>query len=152
MLFRSLSNHNQKLEELKTKVSADEKRIVMPAVVTSDGFYAHSSIAYTGSLLETIGLKNAIQNANGGKLEKVNQYNKINLEQVVTFNPDILFLIKDDGSSIVDEWKKSPLWQDLRAVKNGQVFEVERSVWAWSRGLISAETIVEDAITQLYGK
>ncbi|CAM3745481.1 ABC transporter substrate-binding protein [Marinicrinis lubricantis] len=148
-----LAAHQQAIDQFKSLVPADESRTVMPAVVTTDGFHAHSAISYTGSLLESIGLKNAIQDAHEGKLEKVNQYNKLNLEQVVEFDPDILFLIKDgDGGSIVDEWKNNPLWAEISAVKNDQVYEVSRTVWAWSRGLISAETILEDATQWLYAQ
>ncbi|MFT9487065.1 MAG: Fe(3+) dicitrate ABC transporter substrate-binding protein [Tepidibacillus sp.] len=144
-----LEEYNQKIEVLKANIPADESRTVMPAVVSGEGFYAHSALAYTGSLLESVGLKNAISENNG--LEQVNQYNQLTLEQVVKFNPDILFLIKEGGDkSVVDEWKNNPLWQDINAVKNGQVYEVDRAIWAWSRGLISSETILEDTIKNLY--
>lgn len=141
--------HNTKIEELKAKIPTDENRTIMPAVVTADGFFAHSGIAYTGSLLESAGLKNAI--GEGGDLKQINQYNKLTLEQVVKFNPDILFLITNgEEKTIVDEWENNSLWQDVNAVKNNQVYKVDRVVWGWSRGLISSETILEDTITNLY--
>lgn len=143
-----LSEHTQTVETLKEQIPSDEGRTVMPAVVTDSGFHAHSSVAYTGSLLESVGLKNAVgEDAN---LEQVNQYNKLNLEQVVEFNPDILFLITSGEQTIVDDWKDNKLWNKVSAVQNDQVYYVDRATWAWNRGLISSETIVKDAIKHLY--
>jgi ABC-type Fe3+-citrate transport system substrate-binding protein len=144
-----LNEHAQAIITLKEQIPSDEARTVMPAVITDSGFHAHSSVSYTGSLLESIGIKNAV--GLDANLEQVNQYNKLNLEQIVEFNPDILFLISSGEKTIVDEWKDNKLWNEISAVKNDQVYYVDRATWAWNRGLISSEAIVKDTIKHLYG-
>ncbi|MDC3411944.1 Fe(3+) dicitrate ABC transporter substrate-binding protein [Aquibacillus sp. 3ASR75-11] len=139
-----LTQHKQRIEEIKTQVPENEDRIVLPGVVTPDGFFAHNMDSYTGSLLESIGLKNAIQDGS-------DRYNKINLEQVVEFNPDVLFLMQAGDKTIIDEWAKSPLWKDVSAVKNDNLYTVDRNTWSRFRGLISSEAILEEAVSQLYG-
>lgn len=139
-----LAAHKERMEELKAQVPEDEDRVVLPGVVTADGFFAHNMESYTGSLLESIGLKNAIQDGS-------DRYNKINLEQVVEFNPDVLFLMKAGDKTIIDEWEKNPLWQDINAVKNDSVYTVDRNTWSRFRGLISSEAILEEATNNLYG-
>ncbi len=142
---KRLSEHEAKINELKSMVPKDETRTVLPAVVNEKGFWGHSSKAYAGSLMEHLGLKDAVQSEEA--------YNKMTLEQLVEFNPDILFLMNKPGDkSVIDEWKNNPLWQQVSAVKNGHVYEVDRALWSLSRGLISAETISEEALTFLYGK
>lgn len=138
-----LETHKKRMEEIKAKVPEDEDRTVLPAVVTTDGFFAHNMASYTGSLLESIGLKNAIQDGS-------DRYNKINLEQVVKFNPDVFFFMQAGDETIIDQWKDNPLWQNINAVKSDHVFTVDRNTWSRFRGLISSEAILEEAVEKLY--
>ncbi|MBX0357292.1 Fe(3+) dicitrate ABC transporter substrate-binding protein [Halobacillus sp. Nhm2S1] len=138
-----LADHKAKMEELRAQVPEDEERTVLPAVVADSGYFAHNMESYTGSLLESIGLKNAIQSGD-------ERYNKINLEQVVEFNPDVMFHMVAGDQTVVDEWENNELYQDISAVENGEVHEVDRNMWSRFRGLISSEKILEDAINYLY--
>jgi iron complex transport system substrate-binding protein len=88
-------------------------------------------------------LKNAIQSGDA-------RYNKINLEQVVEFNPDVMFHMVAGDQTVVDEWESNDLYQGISAVENGEVHEVDRNMWSRFRGLISSEKILEDAINYLY--
>lgn len=139
-----LAAHKERMKEIKAQVPEGEDRTVLPAVVTADGFYAHNVDSYTGTLLESIGLENAIQDGS-------DRYNKINLEQVVKFNPDVFFFMQSGDQTLVDEWKENPLWQNISAVKNDQVFTVDQNTWSRFRGLISSEAILEEAVEKLYG-
>lgn len=138
-----LADHKEKMEELRAQVPEDEERTVLPAVVADSGYFAHNMESYTGSLLESIGLKNAIQSGD-------ERYNKINLEQVVEFNPDVMFHMVAGDQTVVDEWESNDLYQNISAVENGEVHEVDRNMWSRFRGLISSEKILEDAINYLY--
>ncbi|MYL51068.1 ABC transporter substrate-binding protein [Halobacillus litoralis] len=140
-----LADHKAKMEELRAQVPEDEERTVLPAVVADSGYFAHNMESYTGSLLESIGLKNAIQSGD-------ERYNKINLEQVVEFNPDVMFHMVAGDQTVVDEWESNDLYQGISAVENGEVHEVDRNMWSRFRGLISSEKILEDAINYLYEK
>ncbi|WP_240468694.1 Fe(3+) dicitrate ABC transporter substrate-binding protein [Gracilibacillus sp. YIM 98692] len=137
--------HDEKMEELRAQVPEDEERTVLPAVVASSGFFAHDDNSYTGSLLASIGLDNAIKSGD-------ERYNKINLEQVVEFNPDVMFHMVAGDETVVDEWEENDLYQGISAVESDQVYEVNRNMWSRFRGLISSEQILEDAIEHLYGE
>ncbi|MFD2046555.1 Fe(3+) dicitrate ABC transporter substrate-binding protein [Ornithinibacillus salinisoli] len=140
-----LAEHENTMNELKSKVPENESRTILPAVVTDSGFHAHSSTSYTGSLLETLGFTNAVQ---GSGIEDAT--NKIDLETLVEHNPDVLFFMTSGGETIVSEWKDNPLWQEISAVKNGHVYDVDQNEWSRFRGLIAAELIVEETINHLY--
>ncbi|MFC7063759.1 ABC transporter substrate-binding protein [Halobacillus seohaensis] len=138
-----LADHEEKMEELRASVPEDENRTVLPAVVADSGYFAHNMESYTGSLLESIGLENAIQDGD-------DRYNKINLEQVVEFNPDVMFHMATGENTVVNEWESEELYQNVNAVKNDEVYEVDRNMWSRFRGLISSEKILEDAVNYLY--
>ncbi|MYL18299.1 ABC transporter substrate-binding protein [Halobacillus litoralis] len=138
-----LADHKEKMEELRSQVPEDENRSVLPAVVADSGYFAHNMESYTGSLLESIGLKNAIQSGD-------DRYNKINLEQLVEFDPDVMFHMSSGDQTVVTEWENNDLYQDISAVENGEVHEVDRNMWSRFRGLISSEKILEDAVQYLY--
>jgi iron complex transport system substrate-binding protein len=114
---------------------------VLPAVVRDTSFQAHTSSSYDGELLERMGLKNAIQ--------QEQPHAEMNLEQLVEIDPDVLLLANNEGKLLTDEWKDNPLWKDLKAVKSGQVYSVDRDLWTRYRGVVSAEAIAKDTLNML---
>ncbi|PAW29007.1 iron citrate ABC transporter substrate-binding protein [Peribacillus simplex] len=138
---KRLSEHEKKIKELKAKLTVDSNMTVLPAVVRDTSFQAHTSSSYDGELLERMGLKNAIQ--------QKQPHAEMNLEQLVEIDPDVLLLANNEGKLLTDEWKDNPLWKDLKAVKNGQVYSVDRDLWTRYRGVISAEAIAKDTLNML---
>ncbi|MFD4817803.1 ABC transporter substrate-binding protein [Peribacillus butanolivorans] len=138
---KRLSEHEKTIKELKSKLNVNSNMTVLPAVVRDTSFQAHTSSSYDGELLERLGLKNAIQ--------QEQPHAEMNLEQLVEINPDVLLLANNEGKLLTDEWKDNPLWKDLKAVKNGQVYSVDRDLWTRYRGVISAEAIAKDTLKML---
>ncbi|EJW14495.1 MULTISPECIES: ABC transporter substrate-binding protein [Paenibacillus] len=141
-----LEQHKDKINALKAQVPpSDEKQTVMSAALRKESFKAHTSSSYDGAVLEKVSLMNAIQ-------DPKEPYAELTLEQLLNINPDILFLMKTDGEqTIVDEWSVNPLWQELKAVKNKKVIEVDRNLWTRWRGIVAGELMMEEAISKLYG-
>lgn len=138
---KRLSEHEKTIKELKAKLTVDSNMTVLPAVVRDTSFQAHTSSSYDGELLERMGLKNAIQ--------QKQPHAEMNLEQLVEIDPDVLLLANNEGKLLTDEWKDNPLWKDLKAVKNGQVYSVDRDLWTRYRGVVSAEAIAKDTLKLL---
>lgn len=136
-----LAEHEKTIEETKAKLKADPNATILPAVVRDTSFQAHTSSSYDGELLEDLGFKNAIQ--------QEEPYAEMNLEQLVEIDPDILLLANNEGKLITDEWKNNPLWKNLKAVKNGHVYDVDRDLWTRFRGVESAEAIGADMLKML---
>jgi len=139
-----LIKHKEIIAEFKKKVPADDSRNVMLGVFRADSLSAHGSKSFDGELLEMIGIKNAIQDAPEPTV-------KISLEQMVQWDPDVIFLAEADDA-LLNEWKQNPLWNNITAVKNQEVHKVNRDLWTRYRGLKSAERIVEEAVNLLYSK
>ncbi|WP_019394759.1 ABC transporter substrate-binding protein [Priestia filamentosa] len=133
---KRLEEHKQTMRDLKEKLADNEKATVLPAVVRDTSFQAHTSSSYDGQLLEQLGFKNPIDTKDA--------YAQMNLEQLSKIDPDILILANNEGKLLTDEWKDNPLWKNLKAVKNNQVYNVDRDLWTRFRGIISAENIGKD--------
>lgn len=137
-----MDGHFEKIGEIASKIPPDESRYAMSLVVSDQEVYADFTI---GALLDTIGLRNVFA--------KESTNTPVSLDEIVEMNPDILFVIKGSGGqNVVDGWKNDSRWQSIHAVQNGAVYEVEFNLWLGSRGLISSEAILEDAVQQVYGK
>ncbi|WP_155590508.1 ABC transporter substrate-binding protein [Lysinibacillus cavernae] len=141
---KRLSEHEKIINEINSKLNLDTNLTVLPAVVRDTSFQAHTTSSYDGELLEKLGLKVAIQDEQ--------PYVEMSLEQLVEINPDVLLLANNEGKLLTDEWKDNPLWKDLKAVKNDQIYSVDRDLWTRFRGIISAEAIAKDTLTKLNEK
>lgn len=73
----------------------------------------------------------------GGVYEK--NYVPKTLEQLSVVDPDILILGKYVDPSFTDGWAGDVLYEDLKAVKAGQVFNITAHNWSRLRGLLAAE-------------
>ncbi|MGL5347514.1 MAG: ABC transporter substrate-binding protein [Peptostreptococcaceae bacterium] len=69
---------------------------------------------------------------------------QVTLEQLVDMNPDTLIIMTDEKDADFKQFKNNPLWNKLKAIENGNYYEVDRTLWLFSRGLISTEVMGEE--------
>ena len=68
------------------------------------------------------------------------------LEQLLAANPDWLLIGRYNDHTIYDEWKSSPLFNQLTAVKKNQAIEVDPNYWALNRSMQSAEYMTAELL------
>ncbi|MGI1806854.1 ABC transporter substrate-binding protein [Exiguobacterium sp. TDN 0502] len=139
-----LALHEERLEAAKKKVDPKDDRKVMVGVFRADSLTAHGETSFDGELLEKIGIGNAVTKTAEPTVT-------ITLEQMVKWDPDVIFMAEADPK-LLKEWKNNPLWNQITAVKNKEVYEVNRDLWTRYRGLDAAEQIVDEAIQLLQQK
>lgn len=113
-------------------------------------FNVHSSLAYTPSLLNAIGIgmANPLKPGKG-----VNSYIVMSLEDLISNNPDIMFVANYfPGTAVIDKFEQSPLWNSVAAIKNRRVYEVNPALWSKARGLLAGELIAQQAVHLLFKK
>lgn len=116
------------------------------ADVTPPDFSAHSANQWEPEILEQIGLHSAIATHPGSRNLK------LSLEQVFSYNPDVMFLGKDTGAgTAVDKWKSSAVYKQIKAVKSGRVYVVDGTLWSALRSMGNAEKLLQQAIDALGG-
>ena len=70
-------------------------------------------------------------------------------ESITEMNADAFFIFMSDDQAVENtyqEWTDHPLWQNLEAVKNDQVFKVDQVAWNMAGGIESAYIM----LNQLY--
>lgn len=139
-----LALHEERLQAAKKKVDPKDDRKVMVGVFRADSLTAHGETSFDGELLEKIGIENAVTKTAEPTVT-------ITLEQMVKWDPDVIFMAEADPK-LLKEWKDNPLWNQITAVNNGEVYEVNRDLWTRYRGLDAAEQIVDEAIQLLKQK
>lgn len=139
-----LTDHTKVINDLKAELPKDEDRGIVLGVARADSFQLHTSSSYDGEIFSMLGFTHALKSDNA--------YQEVSLEQLSKIDPDILFISANEGQTIVDEWKKNPLWKNLKAVKNGQIYDADRDIWTRFRGIKSSETSAKDVLKKVYNK
>jgi len=128
-----------------------ETRKAMFVVDTNKIWNVHSNLAYTPSLLQAIGIPAAnVLPRNSQNLG--NPYIVMSQEDLLASNPDIIFAANKPPTPLYDTWSQSPLWGNINAVKNHQVYLVNTNLWSKARGLAAGELIAQQAVHLLYNK
>lgn len=104
---------------------------------------------FPGSVLRDAGLQRpeAQQVADWATSE---QLVTISQERIPDLDGDVIFVMvsdwRADGDALQleEEWTSHPLWQQLRAVRNGAVFQVDEQHWNLGGGILAANATLDD--------
>lgn len=129
------------VEEFNT---ASEGVAAQFGVTNATGLWLHSPLSYNGSLLEMFGFTSNMAPTEGGVYQT--NYVPTTLEQLSVVDPDVLILGKYVDPAFTDSWSGDTLYEQLSAVKNGQVYEVTAHNWSKLRGMLAAELTAQDML------
>ncbi|MBP3952682.1 ABC transporter substrate-binding protein [Bacillus suaedae] len=68
-------------------------------------------------------------------------------ESIPEMNADVFYIFNEDDEAVkktFDEWTSHPLWENLDAVKNDQVFMVDEVTWNMAGGILAANLMLDD--------
>lgn len=78
---------------------------------------------------------------------------KLSLEEITEIDADVLFpMISNPEDSMYDDAAANPIWQQLRSVQNGQVYEVPFDLWVGGWTIIGAHHILDQLELYLLGE
>lgn len=75
------------------------------------------------------------------------------IEKVLQVDPDVIFVnsfVFGNSQPLSEQFAGSPVWRELKAVKTGQVYEMNTEIWATGRGTITLGTILDEGMPKLY--
>jgi iron complex transport system substrate-binding protein len=73
------------------------------------------------------------------------------LEKILAVNPDVLFIASLPGAQPLSrQLASNPVWSHLKAVRDGQIYEVNPSFYIFGRGTRSLGLALDDAMHKLY--
>lgn len=97
-------------------------------VLSSDVLKAYTYDSQPGVMIDELGGVNAVDPKNEGASASV----EISLEDIYALDPDMI-LLSEFGSTTVETldelYGESPVWQSLRAVKEGKVYGLEKGLF-----------------------
>lgn len=140
--LQSIANKEKALQDA---MKDETLPTVLLMIGTSDDFMVMSEESYLGSLIQTVGAENIATT----ELNVTETYAPINLENIVTVDPDIIFVLSslDHGASkdmFDKEVEKNEAWKKLSAYQNEQIHLLDYETF----GVTSIQNI-EKALTEI---
>ena len=88
---------------------------------SADGLQTGQKGSIHTEAIEIVGLKNVVEGDHKGLTQ-------VSMEQLLLWNPDVIF---SQYPEFLQTLKENPQWQQLSAVKNGQVFLIPNNPFGW---------------------
>lgn len=126
---------------------------VFTLIGTPQSFFGAKKDSFTGNLITALGARNVAQGPDDKRYIGFTPYT---FERLLANNPDVIVVIKptttqQQQGGVLDDFRRNPLWQKLKAVQSGRVYEIAPEVVLSSPGPRAAEAITELA-QLIYGK
>ncbi|WP_459614240.1 ABC transporter substrate-binding protein [Bordetella sp. 2513F-2] len=138
----------KRIAEVEARVADLRKR--MPADTTvsvvrwmPQGAMMMSSHLFVGQLLQKLGLQ---PNALAASITERPHSDILSLENLAKADADWIFLatLNPDGRKALEEARKQPAFQRLKAAQAGHVVSVDGQIWSSSSGYLAAMHILDD--------
>ncbi len=144
-----LAAYDEKAKETKTFIqeSIGEESAAAIWLVNNNFFIVGDNVSSGAVLYEDLGLTmpNVVKEISS---TATGNWSSISLEKLAELDADHLFLINSDKGNGA-EMLKDPVWKDIPAVKNGNIYEFEaETAWLYS-GPIANSQIIDDVIESL---
>ena len=140
-LEKRLAEHQQLMNTIKQQIKSTST--VQFAIISDKGMWLHSPTSFAGSVIKELSLSSPLQK------ETSEAYLQVSFEQLLSINPDWLFVGQHTDNTVLDKWRKNPLWNMLSAHKSNQIINVPANVWSLANGLIAAEQIAKTLAEQI---
>ena len=136
------NKYDRRVEELKTALGDRLQDIEASfAYACCGGISIDTENSFSGSIMKDIGIRRPKSQAavDGGLII-------LSEERIPDIDADVLFLsVRDDEDSeqVLANWQQKPLWNQLKAVQNKQVYIVNHSIWR-AGDPIAANLVIDD--------
>jgi ABC-type Fe3+-citrate transport system substrate-binding protein len=132
-----LAEHTTKMEAFKAEVGDVSGWSAQFIVDNGEGIFLHSPVSYNGSLLAWFGFKSNMPSPDGHTYEEA--IVNTSLEQLSEINPQLILRGKYADPGLTDSWVGQPLYDNIDAVKTGNLFDVNAHEWSRLRGVLASE-------------
>ncbi|MFC3996570.1 ABC transporter substrate-binding protein [Nocardiopsis sediminis] len=142
------------LAEAQADAEAEGLDTLKPLVLYgSDGaFQVDSRGSIVGGLLDQVVDYDWEDRSTGGHQAGGSDYS---IEEILAGDPDIIFLesftFSPGDSTLTEQLADDPVWQQISAVEQGRVHEVDLAPWATGRGTRSLGIVLDDTMRYLRG-
>lgn len=125
----------------KTENLEEDDRVSAIVIKDTKNYSAYGSTRYTGKWVEMCGANYSMVNEDA--------YANVNLtqEQILEYNPDFIFFAMPEQA---DKFLEDSTWKELKAVKEGNVFNIPSGLNTWSNSGAESALIFKWAFAKMY--
>lgn len=141
-----LADYEQHVEDTKAELgdAVNKELSVVRFLPGASRIYFTDS--FSGVILGDVGIKRPTSQ------DRTEFAEEITMERIPEMDGDHIVYFTyggADGSKTAEEWQSNQLWNDLDAVKAGEVTEVSDDTWNTSGGVLSANEVLDELVTIL---
>lgn len=141
-----LADYEQHVEDTKAELgdAVNKELSVVRFLPGASRIYFTDS--FSGVILGDVGIKRPASQ------DRTEFAEEITMERIPEMDGDHIVYFTyggADGSKTAEEWQSNQLWNDLDAVKAGEVTEVSDDTWNTSGGVLSANEVLDELVTIL---
>ncbi|MFE1744001.1 ABC transporter substrate-binding protein [Coleofasciculus sp. H7-2] len=140
-----LSNYNKRVEAFREQMGDRFSQIQLSVVnFWADQVRIYMKRSFSGLILNDIGMPRPLAQ------DKNKNSENLSLELIPKMEGDAIFLVLGEGKeSKLTQFTNHPLWFQLKAVKQGKVYQVNNDAWIGSWGIIGANRVLDDLFKYL---
>lgn len=132
-----LAEHEATMAGFKAEIGDVSDWSIQFIIDNGQGIFLHSPVSYNGSLLAWFGFKSNMPTPDGHTYDEA--IVNTSLEQLSEINPQIILRGKYADPGLTDSWVGQPLYDNVEAVKTGNLFDVNAHKWSRLRGVLASE-------------
>lgn len=134
----------------KSRETADKKGLRDVKVASMYTSSSGTGVNVRGELLGEL-LSHAFAYPWEGKGDDPMTAGQYSVEEILDVNPDVVFVqsfvFAPGDKTLTEQWKDNPVWQQVKAVKNNQVHEVNTGLWSMGRGPRALSLVLDEAVS-----
>jgi len=135
-----LKDYEQRLETFRQQMGVE---LATTEVSLVNFWESHARIyvnrSFSGQILQDIGLPRPPAQ------DQDKMHINVSLELIPQMEGDVIFLmLGSHNASKLDQFRRHPLWSQLRAVQQNRVYEVSSDTWISGWGILAAHRVLDD--------
>lgn len=108
-------------------VITEEMKVNIYYAEGPDGLQTEPAGSWHGEVMDMVGGNNVVKSEEEGIKGK----SEVSIEQVIAWDPDIIVSWDDERGGYYSGILEDPIWKDIQAVKDGEVYEIPNKPFNW---------------------
>ncbi|MBW4642405.1 MAG: iron-siderophore ABC transporter substrate-binding protein [Goleter apudmare HA4340-LM2] len=138
-----LNYYQERIQKLQQRMGKEVQEMEVSVIaISGQNFKSYNNKVVFNQVLDSAGVKRSLI-----QLHQKEFVLNLSIEFLSKYDADILFVINESNTQL-QSYLNNPIWSQLKAVQNKQVYEVETSNW-FGLGPLGANKILDDLFKYL---
>ncbi|MBW7457353.1 ABC transporter substrate-binding protein [Paenibacillus sepulcri] len=143
---KAMADFDKRVEDVKAKLGSKADTKVSLVRFSASQVRIYQKQTFAGVLLSQLGIARPASQDKDAFIEVMSK------ERIPEMDGDVMFyFVTDspgttDGSKVVEEWMKDPLFKNLNVSKNNKVIQVDEAIWNTAGGYKAANLLLDELI------